>query len=204
MQVGKVGSSLSYMMQLLIICYVIYSMFIGDYLWASLGLVCFLLTQIPMVLERRIGVIVPSELKLLITLVLYLHVAGNVRGWYDGYYPVYDKVTHFLAATLVAALGFIAIAVLDPSIMIETNGYMAIAITIIFTTAMGAFWEIGEFLFDRFLGTRLQHGLTDTMLDMVFDFMGGCIASFIGNIYLRRKLKEDPINLIGIEIKAER
>jgi hypothetical protein len=34
------------------------------------------------------------------------------------------------------------------------------------------FWEIGEFLSDRYLGTNAQGGLEDTMSDMLIDAVG--------------------------------
>ena len=39
------------------------------------------------------------------------------------------------------------------------------------------FWELGEFLSDRYLGTGAQGGLDDTMFDMLIDVLGS--VSFI-------------------------
>ena len=49
---------------------------------------------------------------------------------------------------------------------------MIVGFIIIFAMAMEGFWEIYEWLFDTFLGTNLQHGLDDTMLDMISSSSG--------------------------------
>ena len=66
--------------------------------------------------------------------------------------------------------------------------------------AIGAFWEIYEYLMDTFLGAyltkSLQHGLDDTMIDLILDLLGGVVIGFFGVWYIERKtLKEltDPM-----------
>src|SRR5262245_18585706 len=41
------------------------------------------------------------------------------------------------------------------------------------TCAAAAFWEFGEYLSDRYLGTRAQLGLDDTLGDMLVGIVGG-------------------------------
>ena len=57
--------------------------------------------------------------------------------------------------------------------------------------AMEGFWEIYEWLFDAFLWTTLQHGLDDTMLDMIFVLVGATAVALAGNRYLSRFSKEE-------------
>jgi hypothetical protein len=47
------------------------------------------------------------------------------------------------------------------------------------------FWEIGEYLSDRYLGTHAQGGLDDTMTDMIIDVVGS--AAFLVAQALVRK-----------------
>ncbi|KAF5035447.1 hypothetical protein DSECCO2_585580 [anaerobic digester metagenome] len=56
---------------------------------------------------------------------------------------------------------------------------------------MEGFWEIYEWLFDTFLGTNLQYGLDDTMLDMIFVLIGAVVVALAGNRYLPRFSKEE-------------
>ncbi|MGE4375729.1 MAG: hypothetical protein AB7D01_08555, partial [Methanoculleus sp.] len=51
--------------------------------------------------------------------------------------------------------------------------------------------EIYEWVFDTFLGTDLQHGLDDTMLDMIFVLIGAIIVAIAGGHYLSRSSKEE-------------
>lgn len=52
------------------------------------------------------------------------------------------------------------------------------------TLALGAFWEIMEFASDQILATSYQHGLDDTMWDLITDLVGGGIIGVLGNIYV--------------------
>jgi hypothetical protein len=65
--------------------------------------------------------------------------------------------------------------------------------------AMGVTWEIGEFLSDQILLTQAQHGLNDTMLDLIFDLIGGGVVSILGMIYLKYTPKERFIKEMGID-----
>ena len=38
--------------------------------------------------------------------------------------------------------------------------------------AVGACWELGEYAADVWLGTATQAGNSDTMLDLIYDFLG--------------------------------
>ncbi len=62
---------------------------------------------------------------------------------------------------------------------------------VIFTVALGAIWEIWEFtidtLFPAYLIKPLQHGLADTMIDLIFNLAGGLLVAVLGTLYLKRK-----------------
>lgn len=48
------------------------------------------------------------------------------------------------------------------------------------------FWEIGEYLSDRFLGTHAQLGLDDTMTDMLIDVVGS-LSFLVGRTLARSR-----------------
>jgi hypothetical protein len=54
----------------------------------------------------------------------------------------------------------------------------------VFTVFIGAFlggvWEILEWSADQMFGTSEQHGLDDTMKDLVMDLVGAMIAAMLG------------------------
>jgi hypothetical protein len=186
----KIGVYLAYLMQMLIVVYAVYSIYIGDYVWAIWGLFACILTLTPLMLKRRFHVTLPWELNFLIILSLYLHVSGNVRGWYHLFYPFYDKIAHLVSSITIAVLGFVAAVIMDQYTAIKMNRPLIVFFVIIFTMALGSFWEITEFLSDNLFGTQLQPGLGDTMYDLIFDLVGGTIIGVLGDIYLKRTPKE--------------
>jgi uncharacterized membrane protein YjdF len=186
----KIGIYFAYLMQMLIVVYAVYSLYIKDYIWAIWGLFALILTLTPLMLKRRFHVTLPWELNFLIVLSLYLSVGGNVRGWYHLFYPFYDKVAHLVSSITVAVLGFVAAVIMDRYTEIKLNRPMIVFFVIIFTMSLGAFWEITEFLSDNLFGTQLQVGLGDTMYDLIFDLAGGIIIGVLGDVYLKRTPKE--------------
>jgi hypothetical protein len=66
---------------------------------------------------------------------------------------------------------------------------------VIFTMAIGAFWEIYEYLVDTFFASYLtkplQHGLDDTMIDLVSDLVGGLVVASFGTWYIERKTLDE-------------
>ena len=186
----KIGVYLAYLMQMLIVVYAVYSLHIGDYVWAVWGLFALILTLTPLMLKRRFHVTLPWELNFLIVLSLYLSVSGRVLGWYHLFYPFYDKIAHLVSSITIAVLGFVAAVIMDQYTEIKMNRSLIVFFVIIFTMSLGAFWEITEFLSDNLFGTQLQVGLGDTMYDLIFDLMGGIIIGVLGDIYLKRTPKE--------------
>ena len=185
---------LSYLMQILIVVYSIISLYFGEYLLCIWSLFAFVLTLAPMIIKRKYNVTLSWELNFLIVLILYLHIGGNVRGWYDLFYPFYDKFMHLLSSALVAIFGFVSTVILTRYVdSIKFNRYLTFFFVIVMTMAFGAFWEIGEFFSDILLNTQLQYGLTDTMLDLIFDLICCSMISIIRNFYSNKisKLKHN-------------
>ena len=186
----KIGIYLAYLMQMLIFVYAVYSVYTRDYFWAIWGFFALILTLTPLMLKRRFHVTLPWELNFLIVLSLYLSVSGNVQGWYYHFYPFYDKVAHLVSSITIAVLGFVAAVIMDRYTEIKMNRPLIVIFVIIFTMAIGSFWEITEFVSDNLFGTQLQVGLRDTMYDLIFDLAGGTIIGVLGDVYLKRMPKE--------------
>jgi hypothetical protein len=122
----KIGISLSYLMQALILIYAIYSFCTLDYLYGIWSLFAFFLTLTPLILKRRFDITLPWELSLLIVLALYLHVGGSIRGWYLLLYPFYDKFAHLISSVLVAILGLISAVIMDQYVeSIKMNRFLS-------------------------------------------------------------------------------
>ena len=90
-----------------------------------------------------------------------------------------------MSASLVAALGFVTVVVLDKYVdsMYLPRPFLAVFI-IMFTMAIGVIWELVEFANDQLIGSRLQYSLSDSMTDLLFDAFGGFVVAAAGTRYL--------------------
>ncbi|MGB4196796.1 MAG: hypothetical protein WBJ51_05810 [Methanoculleus sp.] len=186
-----VGLYLAYLFQSLIAVNIIIALSLGEYSQVFTGALGLGLTLVPTIITRRLSITLPWQVNLLIAISLYLHIAGEIRGFYMLYYPYYDKVAHFVSGMTVSVLAFVAVLLLDRFGGLNLPRWMIVGFIVISAMAMGAFWEIYEWVFDTFLGTDLQHGLDDTMLDMIFVLIGAIIVAVAGGHYLSRSSKEE-------------
>lgn len=185
------GLYLAYLFQFLIAGNVLLALSLGEHSQVFTGVVALGLTLVPTVLTRRLSLTLPWEVNLLIALSLYFHIAGEIRGFYDIYYPYYDKIAHLVSGITVSVLAFVIVLLLDRFSRLNLSRWMIVGFIIIAAMAMEGFWEIYEWTFDTILGTNLQHGLDDTMLDMIFVLIGSIVVALAGNRYLSRYSKEE-------------
>ncbi|MFP9192718.1 hypothetical protein [Natronosalvus vescus] len=147
------------------------------------------ITFVPTMLRRRYDLPFDAGLTLWITLVVFLHAIGS--------FYIYDRsfwwhnLTHPLSATLVGGLGYIAIRVIDEHRdEIHVPPELVPGFVVVFVLSFGVFWEIGEFGFDLIANATglemplAQHGLDDTMTDLVFNTFGAVVVAVWGLPYL--------------------
>ncbi|GAB7011094.1 hypothetical protein JCM31271_30370 [Halorubrum trueperi] len=151
--------------------------------------VALAITFVPALLERDFGLPVEPGLALWITSAVFLHVLGTA-GLY-GLLPPWDALTHTFSATVVAAAGYAtlrAIYIHTPSIHLPP--WAMFACTLVFVLAAGVVWELLEFAIDRsalllgFDPVLAQHGIDDTIVDLIFDAVGAVIVAAWGTVYL--------------------
>ena len=178
----------------------IYGLSIRDPSIIVTSFVGFFMTCIPYLIGRRIQVTLPWEVNFLIAFAVFLHVAGYSQHLYILLYPFYDKFAHFVSSITVAVLAFVSILLINRFSCTKLHRWQIFFYIVIFTMAIGAFWEIYEYLMDTFFGAyltkSLQQGLDDTMIDLILDLLGGVVIGFFGAWYIERKtLKEltDPM-----------
>lgn len=158
----------------------------------------FFLTCIPYLIERRIGVTLPWEVNFLIAFSVFLHVMGYSQYLYVLLYPYYDKFAHFISSITVAVLAFVSILLINRFSCTKLERWQIFFYIVIFTMAIGAFWEIYEYLMDTFFGPYLtkplQHGLDDTMIDLIIDLVGGIVVAAFGTWYIQKKTIDELTN----------
>ena len=185
------GLYLAYFFQFLIAVIVLIALSFCEYSQGFTGVIGLFLTMVPAIATRKWSITLPWQINLLIAFLLYLHVAGEIQGYYLLYYPYYDKIAHLIAGITVSILAFVIVLLLDRFSRLNLSRWMIVGFIIITAMAMEGFWEIYEWTFDTFLGTNLQHGLDDTMLDMIFVLIGSIIVALAGNRYLQEYSKEE-------------
>ena len=189
---------IAWAMQELILLEGMYGISIRDPSLIVTAFIGLFLTIIPYLIERRIQVTLPWEVNVLIAFAVFLHVAGYSQQLYILLYPYYDKFAHFVSSITVAVLAFVSILLIDRFSCTKLARWQIFFYIVIFTMAIGAFWEIYEYLMDTFLlpylMKPLQHGLDDTMMDLMFDLLGGIIVGFFGTWYIRKKTLDELTN----------
>jgi hypothetical protein len=153
-------------------------------------------TQIPPILERDYDVPMNSALTLWITAAVFLHALGvlGLPGSERNFYGTiwwWDHVTHALSSSVVAAVGYATARALDVhSEDIHLPPRFMFVYILIFVIAFGVLWEVIEFGLGegaRMMGNTAlltQHGLGDSMLDLVFDTVGAVVVAVWGTAHL--------------------
>ncbi|MFC7156521.1 hypothetical protein ACFQPA_13810 [Halomarina halobia] len=148
--------------------------------------VALAITFLPAVLERDFSLPLDPGVTLWITVALSLHAVGMLgiytRVWW------WDHLTHTLSATVVAAVGYATARVLDEySDAVHFTRPFLFVYILLFTVALGVFWEVLEFL-AREVGTLTghdpvlyQYGVEDTVVDLVFDTVGAIVVALFGS-----------------------
>lgn len=152
----------------------------------STQLISLLLLTVPAWLVRRDVVVLPWPILAGIGLSLGLHSLGLVTDWYHttGWW---DALTHFVSGITVASLAavvLIVVIVSSKKIKVPT-GWIPFLIFIAVLTMEG-FWEILEFAVDVGVGTAMQHGLSDTMEDIVANVLSGMVAGLGFALYISK------------------
>ncbi|WP_436924659.1 hypothetical protein [Halosimplex amylolyticum] len=158
--------------------------------------VALAIAQIVPVLERDYDVPLDAGLTLWITSAVFLHAFGTI-GFPPGETSFYksiwwwDHMTHALSSSVVAGVGYATVRALDEhSEEIYLPPRFIFVFILMFVLAYGVFWEIIEFALAEgaaLMGTGTvltQYGLTDSLMDLVFNTLGAVVVSIWGTAHL--------------------
>ena len=191
MQAGIVGLALS-------------APFTGDYTYVPAAVAALVISVLPVLIRRDLKLVLPVELNFWIVLALFVHIVGSFSGFYDNL-PGWDHLTHAMSASLVAALGFVVVVAIDKyaeSILLPP-AFLGLFI-VMFTMAIGVIWELMEFVVDEATGSLLQYSLSDTMLDLTFDTVGGLLVAAAGSYYLTHTSIDHFVDSLNVEPAKEK
>ncbi len=156
---------------------------------ASIGL---LVTFLPGILERDLGIPMDAGLALWISAAVFLHALGTIAwpGIGKPYANVWwwDHLTHALSASIVAGVGYATTRAVDiHSDAVSFPPRFHFVFILLFVLAFGVLWEVIEFgisLLAGYTGTPgvlTQYGLSDSMLDLVFNTIGAILVAVYGS-----------------------
>jgi hypothetical protein len=152
-------------------------------------------TQVPALLERDYDFSMDPALVLWITAAVFLHALGTLglpgtASFYRSV-PWWDHLTHTLSSSVVAGAGYaFARAVDEHAENVSFPPAFLFAFLLLVVLAFGVFWEVIEYgvgAAAALVGSGsvlTQYGLDDTMLDLVFDAVGGVVVAVWGTAYL--------------------
>jgi len=161
---------------------------------AAVGL---LVTQLPALLERKFRITMSVGLVLWITLAMFLHALGTVPLLGSDFESLYgatwwwDHMTHTLSSSLLVGSAYaVTRALQEHTEYIHMGPKFTFAYLLVFVMAFGVFWELIEFYIA--VGAELvgvpqvltQYGLEDTVLDLVYNTIGGLLVAVFGTTYL--------------------
>ncbi|ATW89985.1 putative membrane protein YjdF [Halohasta litchfieldiae] len=176
-------------MQLVLVGIVLYGIIAGQTKAITNGSMGLSVSFVPALMERKYDFPLDPWLGLWITLAVFLHTMGSA-GLYqqiDGW----DHITHAMSASLVAAIGYTFARAVDlHSDEIRIPNRFAFVFILIVVMAFGVTWELFEFGLDIIADETgismplAQHGLDDTVRDMMFNTLGGITVAIFGQAHL--------------------
>ncbi len=176
-------------MQLVLAGIVVYGIGFGAPKAITNGSMGLFITLVPALMERKYDFPLDPWLGLWITLAVFLHTLGSA-GLYaqiDGW----DHITHAMSASLIAAIGYTFVRAVDlHSDEIHIPKEFAFVFILLVVMSFGVVWELFEFGLDIASETTgitmplAQHGLDDTVRDMMFNTLGAILVATFGQAHL--------------------
>lgn len=169
--------------------------------------------KLPNFIKKRYNITIPNQLDFILIIFAFSgFILGDVFDFY-GKIPIWDSLLHTLSGIIIAYVGFIIIDFLDKeyTIPISVSPLFMSFLVISTALAIGAAWEIGEYLIDDIFHTNNQQymettrgtlykqddvplqgheALNDTMKDLMLDLAGAIAVATIEYKKLEKRQKE--------------
>ncbi|GAA0538905.1 hypothetical protein GCM10008994_12600 [Halorubrum ejinorense] len=176
-------------MQVLLVAIVGYGVAFGQPKAITNGGLGLFVTFIPALLERNYNIPLDPWLGVWITSAVFLHTLGSA--WFYAQVPWWDHLTHALSASLIAGAGYTTLRAIDlHSDQVRIPARFAFVFIFVVVLAFGVVWELFEFGLDIVADETgismplAQHGLDDTVLDLMYNSVGALIVATFGQAHL--------------------
>lgn len=193
-------SYIGFLLKVSLIFMAIGSFLQDDWLWGFTILLGAFVCSIPHIVEKEVKIHIPWFLDLSITIAVFLHVGGGYFNLY-GTIPGYDHITHSVTCMVISILALITTYML--SRYTETFRLPPVFIglfVVILTMALGVIWEMMEWGLDHFTEAGTQHGLNDTMWDLVYDSVAGLVVGLIGARMIKTRKIDELVESMEVDI----
>lgn len=173
--------------------------------WISLfiSVLTLSLSFVPDIVRRRYQIVLPRFLQVFVIIFIFSGLfLGEARNFYSKFWW-WDSLLHLLSGIALGFAGFLIIYILYKTGKFTARPALLAGLAFCFALALGALWEIFEFLLDNTLSLNMQKardlcalgtfycdtrlGVVDTMYDLILDAAGALYASVTGYFYLNRK-----------------
>ena len=155
-----------------------------------LAVITIFLISLPSILEKRWKFDYPNMGELVIVLFIFASMyLGELQMFYVRFWW-WDLLLHALSGVIIADIGFSLVYLLNKKNKIGLNPFFVALFSFSFALAIGTVWEIFEFIMDSVFSVNMQKsGLVDTMWDLIVDASGALIISYIGYLFMTKKIK---------------
>lgn len=180
----RVGMYLSYMVFITIIG--VASYFVNNLLDLALSVIALILIFSPVLIRKDFSANFPSLIDTLILVYLFLGTyLGSFKSFFERIWW-WDILLHLLMGVNIALISFSVIYRLkEVKSHVQLSPFMVAFFSFAISMAAGGIWEIVEYVLDTFFGFELQKPHPDTMIDLIFVFIGGLIVSTGGYLYAK-------------------
>ena len=179
---------ISYILQTTLVIAFLGAIWGRQWVTAFLIIITLFLTFLPALIERNTKVFLPIEFEFIIIIFIYAGLfLGELRKWYVLFWW-WDIMLHTISSIVLGLIGFLIIHILDSEkrIDLKMSPRFVAMFAFVFAVAIGAIWEIFEFMMDNMLGLNMQRsGLMDTMGDLIIDTTGALFISTIGYLWIK-------------------
>ncbi|MFH8252798.1 hypothetical protein ACH3VR_20705 [Microbacterium sp. B2969] len=92
------------------------------------------------------------------------------------YIPRWDFFVHLYSGIMLAWLGLLIARRVEERLGVPLPRWFSLTVALFTAISFAAAWELCEFGSDVLIGTAAQHGLDDTMYDIVAGTLGGAVS----------------------------
>lgn len=112
------------------------------------------------------------------------------------YFPLWDVLVHFYSGIVLAWLGLFIVRHAEEQTDAPLPRWFSLTVVLMTAMAFATAWEICEFGSDVIFGTATQHGLSDSMTDLIAGTFGAIVAIMLF-LVARRPRSLAPASLLA-------